>query len=155
MGNVVANSAKGRVAELYRRVDIGDPAGATLYVSVWSGTVTDAEAQDCDTYADVITAGGTKLTTNGWTQKELTGTDLGAYDALVDDANNWLDLDIPDQTWTSVTSGTSTRLTIGYGATSGATDANITLLTCHDFAVTPDGSDVTAVINTEGFYRAS
>ena len=37
----------------------------------------------------------------------------------------------------------------------GAADANIVPLTMHDFVVTPDGSDMTAQINTAGFYRAS
>ena len=34
-------------------------------------------------------------------------------------------------------------------------DTNIIPLTCHDFSVVPDGSDITAQINSAGFYRAS
>jgi hypothetical protein len=47
-------------------------------------------------------------------------------------------------------------LVIGYDNDTGSgTDANITPLTQHDFAVTPDGSDITAQIATGGFFRAS
>ncbi len=35
------------------------------------------------------------------------------------------------------------------------TDANIVPGTLHDFAITPDGSDITAQIAAAGFYRAS
>ena len=39
--------------------------------------------------------------------------------------------------------------------TTGGTDSSIIPLTCHDFAVTPDGSDIIAQINAAGFFRAS
>lgn len=37
--------------------------------------------------------------------------------------------------------------------TTAGTDANIVPLTCHPFAITPDGSDVTAAVTD--FFRAS
>jgi hypothetical protein len=39
--------------------------------------------------------------------------------------------------------------------TTAGTDANILPLTYHDFVVTPDGSDIVAVINAAGFFRAT
>ena len=164
MADLVFNIAKGRVAELYRRVDIGDPAAATLGIAVFTitggATAEDAALRDCNTMADVeAIAAVTEVTNTGYARKELTGTDLGAYDALLDDPNDWIDLDIPDQTWTGVQAGSAwNKLVIFYAADgnhAAANNANQVPLTAHDFTVTPDGSDITAVINTEGFYRAS
>jgi hypothetical protein len=39
--------------------------------------------------------------------------------------------------------------------TTAGTDANIVPMTKHDFTVTPDGTDITGVIATAGFGRAS
>jgi hypothetical protein len=96
----------------------------------------------------------TERTANGWNRKTLTDTELSAW--AVDDTNDRVDLDIPDLTWTAVTSGAVTDLLICYdGDTTGGSDSNIIPLTQHDFAITPDGSDVTAQIAATGFFRAS
>jgi hypothetical protein len=39
--------------------------------------------------------------------------------------------------------------------TTGGDDSNIVPISQHDFAVTPDGSDITAQIAAAGFYRAA
>ena len=155
MADFVFNIAKGRVAELYNRVDSNDPANSALIiVPVDVAAVTDATIRDFDTLSAVLAGGVTERTTGGWTRKTLTDTDLAAM--APDDTNDRMDLDIPDQTWTAVTAGAVTDLLICYdGDTTAGTDANIIPLTQHDFAITPDGSDVTAQINAAGFYRAS
>ena len=68
-----------------------------------------------------------------------------------------MDVDIPDQTWTAVSSGSNwSDLVFGYDSDStGGTDSGIVPLTQHDFSVTPDGSDITVQIATAGFFRAS
>jgi hypothetical protein len=152
MGNFVFNIAKGRVAELYDRVDTNDPANsAIIVVPVDRGGATDATLRDLDTLQQVL-ASVTERTTGGWNRKTLTDTDLAAL--APDDTNDRMPVDLPDLTWTSVTSGTVTDLIVCYdNDTTGGTDANIIPLTCHTFAITPDGSDVVAVIND--FYRAT
>jgi hypothetical protein len=58
MGNIVPNIAKGRWAELYNRVKLGDPAAARLYViPISAGAVSDATLLDCDDFAAMVTAG--------------------------------------------------------------------------------------------------
>ena len=148
------NIAKGRVAELYNRVDSNDPANsAIIIVPIDAGATTDATFRDHDTLAAVLAA-ATERTTGGWNRKTLTDTDLAAL--APDDTNDRMDVDIPDQTWTAVTAGAVTDLVICYdGDTTAGTDANIIPLTLHDFAITPDGSDVVAQIAATGFYRAS
>ena len=155
MADIVFNIAKGRVAELYNRVDTNDGANSALViVPVDVGATTDATIRDFDTLAAVLAGGVTERTTGGWNRKTLTDTELAAFAA--DDTNDRVDLDIPDQTWTAVSAGAVTDLIICYdNDTTAGTDANLVPLTLHDFAITPDGSDVVAVINAAGFFRAS
>ncbi len=156
MPDQVFNIALGRVAELYNRVDLNDPTNAALIVIAWVSTATDAVIKDLDDVAaiegDVNTA---EATNTGYARKTLVDTDLVAF--APDDTNDRVDLDIPDQTWTSVLAGDNwTDLGINYDNDTGAgTDANIVPLTWHDFVVTPNGGDITAQIATAGFYRAS
>jgi hypothetical protein len=153
VADIVFNIAKGRVAELYNRVDSNDPTNSALIiVPVDVGATTDATIRDFDTLAAVLAGGVTERTTGGWNRKTLTDADLSAL--AVDDTNDRMPLDIADQTWTAVTAGAVTDLIICYDSdTTAGTDANIVPLTMHDFAITPDGSDVTATI--ADFFRAT
>ena len=153
MADICFNISKGRVAELYNRVDTNDPANSALIiVPVDVGATTDATIRDFDTLAAVLAGGVTERTTGGWNRKTLTDADIAAM--TVDDGNDRMPLDLPDQTWTSVTSGAVTDLIICYdNDTTTGSDSNIVPLTMHDFAITPDGSDVIATITD--FFRAS
>jgi hypothetical protein len=159
MADSVFNIAKGRAAELYNRVDANDPANSALVVVLLasSGLESHATLRDVDT-ATALVAGATNEATNtGYARKVLTDSDLTAF--APDDTNDRVDLDIPDQTWTSVANdgtGAIGAAVIAYdNDTTGGTDANIVPLTLHDFAVTPSGGDVTMQVNASGFYRAS
>ena len=152
MADLVFNIAKGRVAELYNRVDVGDPAAARLYIiPVDVAAVTDANLRDADDFAAIITLGVTERSATGWNRKTLDGTVLAAL--AVDDTNDRMPLDLADQTWTAVSAGTVTDLVICYASVGSPTNAQLLPLTLHDFAITPDGSDVVATI--ADFYRAS
>lgn len=159
MPDFVFNVSKGRVAELYNRVDLNDPANSALIVALVAstGVETDAVLKDKDDFSALV-SGTTDFATNtGATRKTLTDADLTAF--APDDTNDRVDLDIPDQTWTAVANdgtGAISDVVIGYDSdTTGGTDANIVPLTLHDFALTPDGSDVTMVVAAAGFFRAS
>ena len=157
MGNAVFNIAKGRVAELYNRVDTNDPANSALVIVILAtaGIESDAVLVDKDTLADVVSGTTNEVTNSGYARKVLTDADLVAF--APDDTNDRVDLDIPDQTWTGVAGGDGWNdLVICYdGDTTAGTDANIVPLTLHDFVLTPDGSDITVQIAAAGFYRAS
>jgi hypothetical protein len=77
----------------------------------------------------------------------------------VDNTLNRVDIDMPDLTWTGLTTTGNNpigKLLVSYDNDTGAgTDTNIRPGTYHDFVITPDGSDVVAVIATSGFYRAA
>lgn len=156
MADQMMNIAKGRVVELYARVDGNDPVNSALIIAAFNAGDTDAAIRDVDTLAAIEALASTaEVTNSGYARKVLTDTDLTAW--APDDTNDRVDLDIPDQTWTAVAAGSAwTDLVICYdGDTTAGTDANIVPLTWHDFAVTPSGADIVAQINAAGFFRAS
>ncbi len=157
MADFVFNIAKGRVVELYNRVDSNDPANSALIIAVLATTGLEADAtlRDLDTLAAVVSGATNEVTNTGYARKVLTDADLSAIS--VDDSNDRFDIDIPDQTWTGVAAGDGwSKILVCYdNDTTGGTDANIIPLTAHDFVVTPDGSDITAQIASAGFFRAS
>jgi hypothetical protein len=157
MANFVFNIALGRVAELYNRIDLNDPANSAFIILILatSGIESDATLKDVDTVTALVAGTTNEVTNSGYARKTLTDTDLVAF--APDDTNDRVDLDVPDQTWTAVTAGDGWNdLVFAYDSdTTGGTDANIVPCTQHDFVVTPDGSDITAQIAATGFYRAS
>jgi hypothetical protein len=157
MADQVFNIAKGRVAEFYVRIDGNDPANSAFIVLILAtaGIESDATLRDVDTVTALVAGTTNEVTNSGYARKTLTDADLTAF--APDDANDRVDLDIPDQTWTAVAAGDGWNdLVIAYdNDTTGGTDANVVPCTMHDFVVTPDGSDITAQIAAAGFFRAS
>jgi hypothetical protein len=156
MPDLVFNIAKGRVAELYNRVDTNDPAASELVVMILAtaGIETDAVLRDKVTFADVVSGTTNEVTNAGYAKKVLGDVDLVAF--APDQANDRVDLDIPDQTWTGVAAGDGWNdFVTGYDPVGSQTMSDIVPLTLHDFVVVPDGSDITAQIAAAGFFRAS
>jgi hypothetical protein len=160
MADFVVNIAAGRFAELYNRVDSNDPTNAALIIAVFTITggasAQDAALRDADTLAAVeAVTDVTEATNSGYARKVLTDADIVAF--APDDTNNRVDVDIPDQTWTGVAAGSAwNKLVVNYdNDTTGGADSAIVPMTCHDFTVTPDGSDITATIAAAGFARAT
>lgn len=155
MGNIVFNQAKGKAAEWAARVNANDPTNSILVLeAINAGAATDATLMDYDTFAQIEgDANAAEVTNSGYARKTFDQT--GGITVTVDDTNDRVDVDVPDQTWTAVAAGSAwTDLVIGYDSDSTAgTDANIVPMTLHDFAITPDGSDITATIAV--FFRAS
>lgn len=157
MANFIFNRAKGRGTEWAERINANDPANSVLLVALIAetGVESDATLTDKDDFAGLV-SGTTDFATNtGGGRKSIDNT--GGITITYDDTNDRVDVDIPDQTWTAVANdgtGKISDIAIGYDSDSTAgTDANVLPWSYHDFAVTPDGSDVTALI--AGFYRAA
>ena len=156
--NQVLTNALGRVAELYKRVDTNDPSASVLVVVLIASTSIESDAilKDKTTLTDYVSGATNESTNTGYARKVLSDSDLVAWDP--DEANDWVLLDIPDQTWTAVANdgtGAIAALLICYDpSSSGATASVIEVLTQHAFAVTPDGSDITAQV-PNGFYKAT
>lgn len=159
MADFIANVAKGKLAEWAARVNANDPANSVLLVCLIAeeGVESDATLKDKDTLAEWV-AGATNFATNtGSTRKTIDQS--GGITITVDDTNDRTDVDMPDQTFTALANdgtGKISDVLIGYDSDStGGTDANHIPGVQLDFAITPDGSDVTVQFATGGFFRAS
>ena len=154
MGNIVYNQALGRAVQFAENINGNSPANSAFILEVINSSATDATLKDLDTFAAIESDANTAEVGNtNYARKTI--TDASSLTITYDDTNDRVDLDIPDQSWTAVAAGTAwTDIVIGYDAdTTGGTDANVIPCTQHDFAVTPDGSDITAQIAV--FFRAS
>jgi hypothetical protein len=156
MANFVFNIALGQVVAYYRRIDENDPSTATMKILLLasSGIEADDTLNNADTISALVAGTTNESTNTGYARKSLTDADITAFSP--DDTNNRVDLDIPDQTWTGVANdgtGAIGDLVTSYDPNASA-DTSIIPLTLHDFAVTPDGSDITAQVAAAGFYRA-
>lgn len=159
MANEIFNIAKGRFVELYNRVDTNDPANSALIILLLAttGLESDATIRDLDTVSALVAGTTNEATNTNYARKVLTDSDISAF--APDDANDRTDIDIPDQTWTGLANdgtGAIAKFIVAYdNDTTGGDDTNIVPISHHDFAITPDGSDVTAQIAAAGFARAA
>ena len=73
-----------------------------------------------------------------------------------DNSNDRVDIDMGDVVWTAATGNAISKLVVCYDPdTTAGTDADLIPLTAHDFVVTPNGGDITALVAASGFFRAS
>lgn len=156
MADFEFNQAKGRIAELARRVEDGDPTNARLLAVAIVTTETDGTLQDLDTLAAVLGNANTAEATNtGYDRITLTSTEITV---TVDDSGDVQNVSIGDLDFGAITAGDDwTDILICYipdGVTPGA-DSTVIPLTQHDFAVTTDGSNVTATEPADGFFGAT
>lgn len=145
MADFVFNIAKGAVAEMAR-----DSASAFL-ILLLKVAEADATMKDYDTVAALVAGTPDEADFTNYARKTgITAT------ITVDDTNDRVDLDLPDQTWTSAGGASNNTLTDAVVAyENAAADATRIPCTNHDFAVTTDGSDLTIIFNASGFYRAA
>jgi hypothetical protein len=158
MADFIYNISKGRFVEFANLINANTLPNSALIIALFNTTATDATLKDLDTIAlveaDANTAELTSGTNANYARKTL--TDAGAVITVTtDDTNDRQDVDVPDQTWTALGAGTAiTDLVFAYdNDTAAGTDANLVPISQHDFAITPDGSDITATIAV--FARAS
>lgn len=157
MANYIFNLAKGRHAEFMDRVNSNDPTNAAFIAVPLSASGTEAQGQDFNDLAAVLAdANFTEITTGGWSRITLVDTDVDSAANLVDDTNNLMQTDVADIAFGTITSGTTTGILICYDSdTTSGTDANIIPVSHHDFAVTGNGSTVTATVPASGFITSS
>lgn len=159
MANQVLNFARGKIG--YYAADALGLAGANsrLVIVVLEAVEADDTLNNYDELDALLTAAGnTEVTSTNYGRIELAAA---AITSSVDDTANTAKAVVDsDQTWTTVTqagSETWDKLLMCYDADNTAgTDANIVVLTHHDFAVTPNTGDITANFDqTNGFWGSS
>ena len=142
MADFMFNIAKGAFVEKFR------DGAANGIVALATGMDTDDAANNAATFTAFWAGSNVEKSGGGYARKTgLTGT------ITVDNTNNRVDVDFPDQTWTALTGTAIVKLIVGYEE--AAAEATRIPISAHDFAVTPDGSDVTAQFNAAGFARAT
>lgn len=146
MADQVFNIAKGAVAEKVR------DSASVLILLLLKANEAEATLVDRTTLALMLAEGGTTEAdfTNYSRKVGLTGT------ITVDNTNDRVDVDIPDQTFTNAGNGlnnTLTKVIIAYEES--ASDTGRIPLTHHDISTTTDGSDLTIQINVAGLFRAA
>lgn len=154
MADFTFNCAKGRVVELYKRVDTADPANCAIILVPLSQSGTEAQGQDLDSLQAIESDANFAEQSTSWSRKPLTDAQL-VEDPGPNDTDNRYDVAVPSVTWTGPTAGNNTTgLLVCYDPdTTSGTDANIIPLTHHTFTVTADGNDV--VLNAGNFYQAA
>lgn len=153
MANIVFNISKGRVIELYNRVESNDPANSAIVLIPieTTGLETDAALIDSDNVTELLDGATNEQTTMG--RKTLTDADLAALPAP-DDTNDRYEVSLPTVTWTAASGNAISKIAVCYdNDTTAGTDANIIPLTMFDFAQTPSGADIQ--MTTGVFFRAS
>lgn len=156
MADFIFTRSAGRFTEFAERVNGNDPANSAIQLSAWNTTTADATLRQLDDRAAVeADAGTTERIANGWTRKTL--DDTAGITITYDDTNHRVDIDVPDQTWTAVTTDDATDLGAFYIAdtVTPTAESGVLPISWHDFAVTADGSDVTAQIAAAGLLRAA
>ena len=148
MANFIFNAAKGRLA-YYATLPAASDALIVIPLEA-TGIEADATMKDYDDVAALLSGTSNEQATMG--RKTVSAS----VTVTVDDTNDWVDVDMPDQTWTGATGNPIAALVIAYDPDTGAgTDSSLIPLVKLDCAMTPDGSDFTAQMAAAGFYRAS
>lgn len=155
MADFVYNVAKGKVREYHDRVANNDPGTSLLTLVAVVSTETDANLIDLDNLSLVLANANTAEATNtGYARIQLSDAVISA--SAADDANDRVDLDFADQTFSSISAGDNwTDLILCYDSAGTDSDASMIPLVQFDFVVTPNGGDITAQLNAAGYYRVS
>lgn len=155
MANLMFNVSKGRAGAYFQNVENNSPSGCKIRIfAIDANGETDDNMIDTDTMTALFGTLANEVTNTNYANKALAAADITL---TLDDTNNRLDVDIDsDQTFSSIASGDSwTDLVIAYDPDGTDTDSQTIPISLHDFAVTPDGSDIIAQIDAAGVYRAS
>ena len=145
MADGIFNIAKGAFVEKVR------DGGAALLVLLLKVNEAETALRDHDAVAAMLVAANTEADFTSYARKTgITGT------ITVDDTNDRVDVDAPDQTWNpagGATNNTLTKLIFAYEEL--AADSGRIPLSHHDYPETTSGGAITAQLNASGFARAA
>ncbi len=155
MGDFVFNQALGRIRE-YADDAAGDVAAAQFVLALLTAAeATDAAQRDFDDMAAVLAGASAEATFTNYARKDIENADITV---TVDDGNERVDIDIPDQTFTAAGNGANDTLTDAvflFDTTGADADAALEPISQHDFTPTTDGSDLTLEVAAAGLLRAA
>lgn len=143
MADGVFNIAKGAFIEKFQDVN-----SKGIFLLLTAAEV-DATLADYDNLSTLLgAAGNTEASDPSYARKTgITAT------ITVDDVNERVDLDIPDQVFTALAGAAIVKAVFAYEET--AADTGRIPMAYFDASVIPDGTDVTFQVNAAGLMRAS
>lgn len=142
MADFVFNIAKGKFG-YYAGLPATNDALIVVPIEA-TGLETDSTLKDYDTLSTLLAGSSNEQTTMG-------RKTAGSVTWTVNDTSDIATLDIADITWTAAAGNGVGALVVCYDPdTTGGTDADLIPISKHTFAVTPDGSDLTAQIDAAG-----
>lgn len=157
MADLILNRALGKIHQYSDNVDSNSPAASVLrmFALVITGDQDNA-IRDLSTMTItglLALSNVAEATNSGYANQAMDDTDVTI---TIDDTNNRVDIVAGDQTFTSVVAGDVwTDLVIAYDPDGTDTDGTTIPLSLHDFAVTPNGGDITADEPAAGFSRCA
>src|SRR3990170_1666520 len=138
MADRVFNIAKGKVARYSMLPETAD----ALIVVLLKVAETDLTLIDHDDLSVLLAGTSDEADFTNYARKTISAS----VTVTPDDTNERIDVDFPDQTWTSAGGALNNNLVdalVTYDNDTGAgTDSNIIPMTLHDFIVTTDGTDL-------------
>jgi hypothetical protein len=146
MGDVIFNNQRGSFVEHMRNGE--DIIIGLLQVAEADDTLRDYDALD----TLLASAGNTEATFTAYVRKTIVNASVSV---TIDDTANEATADFPDQTWSPAGNGTNNTLAKLLVCIDGANDAARLPVTAHDFVTTTDGNDLTAVVDSAGFYAST
>ena len=153
MADSIANICKGRFAH-YSTLPAANDA-IIMYMLKSAALEAHATLVDYDDLAALLAAANDEADATNYARKTITAS----VTVTVDDTNNRVDVDIPDQVFTNLGGATNNTIGMvgtGYDSdTTGGGDASILPMTFHDATLTTDGSTVTVQIAAAGLARAA
>lgn len=149
----VFNIARGRIKQYYDNVDNNTPTGCNLILVPLevTGIEADSTLRDYDELQSLLA--GTSNEQTNQARKSLVDADLAEMPAP-DDANDRMDLDLPDVTYTALAGNAIGKILVCYKPGAASADNLIIPLTAHAVTITPDGNDVVLQTAT-GFWRSA
>jgi len=146
MANLIANNQRGSLIEALRD-------GEDLIVVLLQLAQADDALRDYDDLASLLAnAGNTEATFTNYSREVVLNA---AISVTIDDTANEATVDYADITWSPAGNGTNNSLVKYLNCIDGINDAARLPVTLHDFVTTTDGNDLTAVVDSAGFYAST
>jgi hypothetical protein len=149
MADVILNNQRGSLIEHHRN-------GEDLIVVLLKTAQADDTLRDYDDLAALLAAGGGTANVEADFTNYSREVILNAnWTITIDDTGNLASADFADITWSPAGNGTNNTLAKLLVCIDGANDAARLPVTAHDFVTTTDGNDLTAVVDSAGFYNST
>lgn len=145
MADVIFNNQRGSLVEHHRN-------GEDLIVVLLQVAQADNALRDHNDLAAVLAAANTEATFTNYTREVIPNA---SWSVTIDDTTNIASADFADITWSPAGNGTNNNLVKLLVCIDGANDAARLPVTAHDFVTTTDGNDLTAVVDSAGFYNST